>query len=194
MHDLIATSYSEQEAEAFSKFTLSKEHEKAILDSGEGVLSFVPPIPFLCTYMSALWGAAVRDKTAIPTHVVAGNLVIDGKEIFYSEDRESIKHALTSPNLSWDGHVWVNFAGKIGDISLFRTAYGHEKGHWLRDLIIENFGEGKDFLFGSIPKNMFYDPLYVLTDDEITELVSSYKVLSTLYNRKSRSLRMETQA
>jgi hypothetical protein len=179
MHDLIATSYSEQEAEAFSKFTLSKEHEKAILDYGKGVLSFVPPAPFLCTYMSALWGAAVRDKTAIPTHVVAGNLVIDGKKVFYGEDRESIKHAFTSPNLSWEGHVWVNFAGKIGGISLFRTAYSHEKGHWLHDLIIESFGEGKGFLFGSIPKNLIYDPLYVLTDAEITGLVFSSSKLFT---------------
>jgi hypothetical protein len=64
----------------------------------------------------------------------------------------------------------VNFAGHIGEISLFRTAYAELVTHWLHQLVVREFGSGKGLLLG-VTSNMIYAPKYVLTDEEMTSLI-----------------------
>ena len=161
-------------------YTLSDNDKKEIAEHGKEVLSRIPKMPYGCAYMSALWGASIKDHTDIPVEVIAGNLSINNKKIFYSDrSPQSIAQDFKSSNLAWDGHVWVSFAGMIGDISIFRSAYSEPESHWFHQLIVNEFGKGKGLLLGNLP-NMEYTAKYILTDDEITSLIQSLGSILTL--------------
>ncbi len=132
MQDLISRSYSEEETMRFSEYKISQADKGTIVQAGNDILKNVPKIPFACALMSALWRSVIKDNTTIPTHVVAGNLLMNSRKIFYNNDpSEKIQQTFETSNYSWDGHVWVSFAGIIGDISFFRSAYSKPKDHWL---------------------------------------------------------------
>ena len=171
MEHLISNSYSQEEARKFLQYTLSDADKKAISQVGIDILKNIPKLPYACAHMSALWGALIRDTTPIPTHVVAGNLFINKRKIFFSDQSsEEVSQVFEKSNYSWDGHVWVSFAGMIGDISIFRSAYSQPKDHWLYQLIMNEFGPGKGLLLG--PKsNVTYEAKYVLTEKHINSLI-----------------------
>jgi hypothetical protein len=175
MQNLISNSYSPEEARRFSQYTISHVDKEKIIQAGREILQNTPKFPYACALMSALWGSYIRDKTNIPTHVVAGNLSINNKKIFFSNNSsEEVAHSFDTSNHSWNGHVWVSFAGTIGDISLFRSAYSEPKDHWLHRLIVNEFGQGRGLVLGTTP-HMLYEAKYVLTDDQITSLIRGFQ-------------------
>jgi hypothetical protein len=106
MRSLIAASYSEQEAEKFLSYKISHDELETIAGLGHQVLQNIPKKGHACAHMSALWGAFVRDKTNIPVHVVAGNLSINDKKVFFNAgSAASIKAEINQSDLAWDGHV-----------------------------------------------------------------------------------------
>jgi len=138
---------------------------------GREILLRTPKLPYACAHLSALWGAVVKDNTNIPVDVIAGNLTIKGKKVFYSNDSPAkVAQAFQESNFAWDGHVWVSFAGTIGDLSIFRSAYSEAEDHWLHQLIVTEFGKGRGLLLGC-PPNMEYADKYILSDNEITSLI-----------------------
>jgi hypothetical protein len=180
MENLISNSYSQEEARKFLQYTLSDADKKAISQAGIDILKNIPKLPYACAHMSALWGTRIRDTTLIPTHVVAGNLFINNRKIFFSDtSSEEVRQVFEKSNYSWDGHVWVSFAGIIGDISIFRTAYSQPKDHWLHQLIINEFGMGRGLLLGT-KSNMTYEAKYVLTDKHINSLIKGMQELLTV--------------
>ncbi len=84
MQDLISRSYSEEETMRFSEYKISQADKGTIVQAGNDILKNVPKIPFACALMSALWRSVIKDNTTIPTHVVAGNLLINSRKIFYN--------------------------------------------------------------------------------------------------------------
>lgn len=176
MFKLITTSYDESEAERHRNYELTDEDVEVIQHWAKWTLVNFPPMRNCCAAMSATWGALIRDKTRIPAHVVAGNLSYRGKRLFGDDaSAESLAEGLMTSNMAWDGHFWVDFAGAIGDISLFRTAYAESSPQWLRSLITQQFGPGRGMLFatpeGMLENGLIYEARYVLTDDQISALV-----------------------
>src|SRR5258708_1370850 len=180
MEHLISNSYSKEEARKFLQYTISDADKEAISQAGIDILKNIPKLPYACAHMSALWGTRIRDTTLIPTYVVAGNLFISNRKIFFSDtSSEEVRQVFEKSNYSWDGHVWVSFAGIIGDISIFRSAYSQPKDHWLHQLIINEFGMGRGLLLG--PKsNMTYEAKYVLTDKHINSLIKGMHKMMTV--------------
>jgi hypothetical protein len=175
MQDLISSSYSNDEAIRFTQYTISQADTKTIAQAGSQILKNTPQLPYACALMSAMWGALIRDSTHIPTYVVAGNLLINGRKVFFNDDSsDKVKQVFETSNYSWDGHVWVSFAGIIGDISIFRSAYSEPENHWLHQLIVNEFGQGRGLVLG-VPPNMTYEAKYVLTDHQITALIKGFR-------------------
>lgn len=176
MENLIADSYLYEEARRFAQYTISDADKKAISQAGIDILKNVPKLPYACAHMSALWGALIRDSTDIPTHVIAGNLLMNNRKIFFSDTSSEEVSQIFEKSNSWNGHVWVSFAGVIGDISIFRSAYLESKDHWLHQLIINEFGTGRGLLL-SPKSNMTYEAKYVLTDTNINALIQGMQSL-----------------
>jgi hypothetical protein len=86
MQDLISSSYSKDEAIRFSQYITSQADKETIVQAGSEILKSTPKLPYACALMSAMWGAFIRDNTHIPTHVVAGNLLINSRKVFFNDD------------------------------------------------------------------------------------------------------------
>lgn len=176
MFDLIVNSYDTSEAERHRTYELTDEDIELIKDWAKWTLVNFPSMRNCCAAMSATWGALIRDKTRIPAHVVSGILSYRGKRLFGDDaSAESLAERLMTSSMSWDGHFWVDFAGTIGEISLFRTAYAESSPQWLRSLITQQFGPGRGMLIatpeGMLEDGLIYEARYVLTDDQISALI-----------------------
>jgi hypothetical protein len=182
LSELIKHSYSEKEASKYVEYSLTQEDYDLIVDSAKSVLDYFPSIHNCCVQMSALWTILIRDHTDIPVHMVAGNLDMMGRRIFGNNmNAHDMSKSLSESNLDWDGHCWVVFGDRIGDISLFRTAYSEHTPEWLGEMIRSKFGEDRGMLLAT-PSNLLeyglvYTPSYVLQDSEITDLARSIELI-----------------
>lgn len=176
LDDLIRQTYSEEEAVKQAVYRATEADIKEITDAGRYILSQFPSIPNCCAPMSALWAAIIRDRTSIPTHLVAGNLYLQGRCIFGDDIQENnIVSPFSLSNSQWDGHCWVSFGNVLGDISFFRTAYAATTPNWLREMVFELFGEGRGLICGEPVYlqrlGLEYQPKNIATDDQITSVV-----------------------
>lgn len=188
LSELIKQSYSESEASKYVKYTLTKEDYDLIFDSAESVLYNIPPSPYCCAPMSAIWTAMIRDHTDIPAYMVAGSLDMMGKRIFGNNmNAHDMSQTFSESKLDWDGHCWVVFGDCIGDISLFRTAYSEYTPELLGKMIRSQFGEGRGMLLATPSKllehGLVYTPNYVLKDSQITGLVKSIELILNQHKR-----------
>lgn len=84
---LLKESYSDKDILAFKSYNLTTDDVQIIKNTGMQILSNFPYLPYACSLMTALWVASIRDKTNIPTHMIAGSLNFKGKRLF-GEDTE----------------------------------------------------------------------------------------------------------
>jgi hypothetical protein len=175
---LIEQRYSPAEAKAFGSHELADDELTKIGEAAINVLRASKKAAGACAPMSALWAAFIRDHLGTPVHVVAGNLSIGWKKAYYSRSPELwIRDGFLSSSAAWDGHAWLALpGGVIGDISLFRSAYALPEDHWLRQKIEALFGTGRGAYLGPPSSLVTYEPMIVLTDDEITALVKGWSV------------------
>jgi hypothetical protein len=174
--EMIARTYSPEEAERFRRYDLTDFDRQTLIDAGRFVLETVPwsRSANACAHMSALWAAAVRDNSQVPVHAVSGNLSINGRRIYHSDESPAaLRAAFSQSSLAYDGHFWIAVPGGVGEVALFRSAYSQPEGHWLRTLVTEEFGPKRGLLFGPVAPNMSYTPKFVLTDTEITSLIKA---------------------
>lgn len=173
---LIRQTYSDEEALKHKIYQVTRADAKEIIDMGHHILSQFPSLPNCCAPMSALWAATIRDHTSIPTHLIAGNLSLQGQCIFGNDVKvNNIIDPFSSSNSNWDGHCWVSFGNVIGEISLFRTAYATGTPNWLKERVLKLFGEERGLILGEWAYlsnlGLQYQPKSVATDDQITGLV-----------------------
>ena len=173
---LISQAYSEDEAIKSDSYRISNDEATLIAESGRYILNAYPSLPNSCAPMSAIWAAMIRDKTSIPTYLVAGCLDLNGKRIFGGDSTINNDGTLfDASNPCWDGHCWTVFGNVIGDISFFRTALSTTAPDWLKDMVLKSFGGKKGALLGELvyleSMGLKYNPKYVATDLQISSLI-----------------------
>jgi hypothetical protein len=171
MYDLITQSYSEAAASRYRTYQLSEYDRDAIIGISNSIVTNSPSIPNACVLMSSLWASLIREHTEVPCHVVAGNLRIRDKLAFGAKHRpQSLAEVFSSSNNGWEGHCWIDVCGYLGEISLFRTGVADSSPLWLKDAVIDLFGDLEvlvDSRDGMRQAGFFYDSLYVLTNEQI---------------------------
>lgn len=172
---LIAASFDEKAAEAWSKFTIGEDDKKRLREAGRQVLLlFKTPIPGACCVMSAAYSVMLEAAAEKPAYVVAGSLYVGDTRIF-GEDGEfdGEKHFSVS-SLGWDGHAWIVYGEWLADVSILRTANGSNSPRKLRAHCKDQFA-GKTGLYAckmgtEIKEGFRYEPRYVLTLDQVNAL------------------------
>jgi hypothetical protein len=165
------------EAALYKSFSLPGPEE--LVSTGLEILKRLPPLFGKCAQMSAMWAAMLRDRHRIPAVVVAGDLMINGRTIFLCNEN------VADPNterrqLEWGGHCWIEVDGRLGDISIFRTAGAIERKSVLKDFIQKHFGTKAGLMVVERPKldatGMRYLARHVLTDGQISGLVAGMQI------------------
>ncbi|WP_019218319.1 hypothetical protein, partial [Legionella tunisiensis] len=135
------------------------------------VLQMLPPQPFECVSLSAALVEWTR-QAGIGSYLVAGSLTFKGKSLFQYDPIVEYKNYVEN----WSGHCWVIFNDAIAEISLFRTTYSEKATSWLRNMIIENFGEQKGAIIATISEmeemGFSYTPEYIFNDLKLSGVLN----------------------
>lgn len=167
--DIGAEAYDE-----YISFVLSSS--KPISDAAKDTLTAVAPGFGSCVMISAGLVAILRAHYSIPAVALLGDLLINDVPVFKCSGNIPMpSYEGEVVNATWDGHCWVEIAGMICDLSVFRSAYAIQGPSLLKGFILENFGIGKGALLSlpeHLPKGMRFSPKYALNDFQISCILS----------------------
>jgi len=170
-------SYRDIGQEEYAKY--SSFDSIATEDLSEAViktLENVPPSFGSCVMISSGLVSILKIDYSISAIAVLGDLKINNKTIFKCDSNIATENQTNNTIVqNWDGHCWVEVAGVICDLSIFRTAYRLNKPSILKDYILSSFGTGKGALvstFESLPKDMEFIPKFILNNNQISAVLS----------------------
>jgi hypothetical protein len=176
LRELIATSYTSSDAEAYCAFVPTASQLNDLIEIGYDVLSHVLCRAGACVMMSAVYAKRVQTMLQdAPVYVVAGALAVGTTYVFGQDvTQRDWKSEFDRSNPSWDGHCWLMFGGFIADISIFATAYSENSPRLLARYVRQRFGLGHRLLvlMDDLERDLRYKPQYVLTSDQITKLAN----------------------
>ena len=139
-------------------------------------LENVPPSFGSCVMVSAGLVSILKTDYSIPAIAVLGDLKIKNKTIFKCNNNIATENKTNEPIVqNWDGHCWVEVAGIICDLSIFRTAYRLNKPSILKDYILKNFGMGKGALVSTVealPKDIEFAPKFILNNQQVSAVLA----------------------
>ena len=170
---LIAGSHGWAAAKAVKSYEMNERDSAVLSKSAVDLLKIFPDVPGASALMSAALAVSLEGRLDAPVHEVAGALTVAGTVVYGDEAPFDVAKVLNGSG--WNGHVWVMVGDYIVDIALFRTAYSAQQPTLLSRHVHQTFGPGKALyvdLWKRTPRvGLLYDPLYVLSADEVTELM-----------------------
>jgi hypothetical protein len=175
--ELIREAYSQAAADEYEQFAVTRSQREQLGALGWDILSeWRGPRAYACVPMTALWVWIAREELALPAYFVAGDLLVDGEPSFGSNaDSKQVAEVFNQSNLEWDGHAWLVIGEHVGDISVFRTAYGRPAESRLRQAIEQRFGTGRGLLLARTAdwdsNGLSHHAKWVLTPQQLEAVV-----------------------
>ena len=172
---LIAIQHGWAAAKAFKSYEMNEADRSALSHCAVDLLKIFPPVPGACAMMSAALAVGLERLMQAPIHVVAGTLAVEGVPVFGDRKPFDGSQVFGAANLDWDGHAWVMVGSYVVDISIFRTAYSAKGPARLAKHIDLTFGPKKGLYVDHWKRTrqlgLNYEPQYVLSADEVTQLM-----------------------
>lgn len=172
---LVAEKHGWAEAKAFKAYVMNEADQAALSQCAIDLLKIFPPVPGACALMSAALAVGLERHMQAPIHVVAGTLAVEGLPIFGDRLPFDGSQVFSASNSDWDGHAWVMIGRYVADISIFRTAYSAKGPARLARHIDLTFGPGRGLYVDQWKRTrqmgLNYEPQYVLSADEVTNLM-----------------------
>lgn len=169
---LVADTHSAEASTELGAYDCSENDRTAIAEVGSQLLIACRPVPGACVMMNALYLAGLQKRTAAPTYMVMGKLLVRGAEVFGPAEVPTTA-LFAQTNLSWPGHAWIVSGSYMADASIFRTAYSDSSPPLLRNYVVETFGAGGGLLMQEwrpLDPDFVYVPQYVPTQGEVERL------------------------
>jgi hypothetical protein len=183
MRALIAASFGAQAAYAWAKFEPSQDQLQTLASVGREVLTMFPTMPGACAMMSAVYSLRLEKLGAPAAYVFAGSLFVGDTRVFGDDGSIDWKTRFSASNPSWDGHAWIVHGNLLADISVFRTAYSKFSPPLLTAHVQQEFGKGKGLMIckmeDAVKSGLRYEPLHVLTQDEVDALGRGARAMVT---------------
>jgi len=172
---LIANQHGWAAAKAFKFYEMNEADRVALSQCALDLLKIFPPVPAASAQMSAALAVGLERFIKAPIHVVAGTLAVEAIPIFGDRQPFDGSQIFSAPNPDWDGHVWVMIGPYVVDVSIFRTAYSAQGPARLAKHIDLTFGAEKGLYVDQWKRTrhigLNYEPQYVLSVDEVTQLM-----------------------
>jgi hypothetical protein len=174
--EVLKTRYNSKEISDFLNYRLNKHDLEFLKTVITETLRMIPPDAYNCGNLSALLGAIIIDNSEIKANIITGHLDYNGKRLFNCKNNIPTN----STDEIWSGHCWIELAGYILDISIFRTVYYAENfPELIKNEIINKYGTGKGSLMIPVEScedyGFTYTPCFILSEQQINGLVSGTK-------------------
>jgi hypothetical protein len=182
---LVAVQHGWAAAKAFKAYEMTDADREALSQCAIDLLKIFPSVPGACALMSAALAVGLERNMAVPIHVVAGTLAVDGEPVFGDRQPFDGSQVFSTSTPDWDGHVWVMIGSYIVDISIFRTAYSRQGPARLAKHVDLAFGPNKGLYVDHWKRTrqlgLSYEPQYVLSANEVTSLMGgAYHAIKSL--------------
>lgn len=171
---LVAQQHGWPAAKAFKAYHLSDEDRGKLTDCALDILRALPSGAGTSALMSAAFAVRIEQMLGAPVHVIAGTLSVENTPVLRPSSAITPGQFMQD-TAGWDGHIWVMIGPYIADIAIFRLAYASDGPAALSRHIDLVFGPDKglyvDTWRHTRQLGLGYDPLYVLSADEVTQLM-----------------------
>lgn len=179
---LVAQQHGWAAAKAFKTYEMSDADRAVLSKCALDLLKIFPPLPGACALMSAAFAVSLERHLQAPIQVVAGTLCVDGEPVFGERQPFDGPEVFGASDPLWHGHAWVMIGPYVADISLFRSAYSSDGPARLSKHVDLTFGPNKglyvDHWKKSRQQGLTYEPEYVLSADEVTNLMGgAFRIL-----------------
>lgn len=172
---VLAQNLEQEQITNFLSYQLTEDDKAFIQTAVKDVLRNMPPKAFNCTQISAIWAAIIADHSTIPVSVICGDLHYNSKKIFVCKEPLPTGEERTDIIGEWDGHCWLEFGGFIADASFFRTIYYGSVPKTLKEMVVNQFGEGRGSIIATpeqLQQNGFeFIPKYRLSELQINGII-----------------------
>jgi len=142
----------------------------------------------MAAWLSAALAVQLERHLSAPVHVVAGVLSVDGRPVYgapVSSGGEPVDGPAVfgAEELRWGGHVWVMVGPYVVDIGIFRAANSADCPAELARHVHSVFGQDKGLYVDQWRRTrrtgLGYEPQYVLSRDEVTQLMGgAYRMIA----------------
>ena len=167
-------------AEAERALTFEVSDLTVLRTTAEQLMRMTPPDSGNCVLMSAAWALHLRDRYNLPAVAITGDLKAGNHWGFRaSNDLPEPKQTGSMIPLGWRGHCWVEVAGLICDISIFRTVYRQPLNSDTRKFFERHFGTDRGAFIGrpdEMPDGLQYRRRAVLTASQMVGFFEGFRV------------------
>lgn len=171
----IAATHGWAAARAFKSYEMDDPDRASLSQCAIDLLRIFPSLPNASALMSAALAVSLERQIDAPIFTVAGTLLVEGSPAFGSGQPFDGPQIFGNANPDFDGHVWLMVGTYVVDISIFRTAYSSQAPAILAKHIDLFFGPNKgvyvDHWKRTRQQGLHYEPHYVLSADEVTNLM-----------------------
>ncbi|KPH61814.1 hypothetical protein [Novosphingobium sp. ST904] len=180
---LVAARHGWPEAKAFKAYELADADRMKLAGTAVELLKVFPKTPGgNAAHLTAAFAVQLDRHLAAPVHVVAGTLAVDGKPVYGDRLPFDGPAVFGDDEPQWNGHLWVMVGPFIADIAIFRAANSSDCPPELARHVHSVFGQDKglyvDHWRRSRQVGLSYEPQYVLSRDEVTQLMGgAYRLL-----------------
>lgn len=186
-HDLtqigqrVAATHGWAAAKAFKAYVWSEQDRAGIAACAADILKMFATIAGKDDLLSATLAFQLQRRLQAPVHLVAGTLSVDGVPVRGDHLPFDGSSSFAAEAPAWRGHLWIMVGPHIVDTTIFRLANSPDCPPILARHVHSVFGSDKglyaDHWRRSKRIGLDYDPLYILSEADMTRLLADAYLL-----------------
>ncbi|MPT49115.1 MAG: hypothetical protein E2598_11980 [Sphingobium sp.] len=184
---LVAKTHGWPSAKAFKAYSWTEQDQAGIASCTSQILRRFPATEgkhdlLTATLAFQLQRHLQRPTHSVPVHLVAGTLSVEGALVLGDRLPADGTSPFSANAPDWQGHLWIMIGPHVVDAAIFRLANSPDCPPVLARHVHSLFGPDKAVYVDQWRRSrrigLEYNPLYVLSEDDISPLLSAaYQLL-----------------
>lgn len=177
----VAATHGWAAAKAFKAYVWSEQDQAAIAACASKILKLFPQGARNEDLLSATLAFQLQRRLQVPVYLVAGALSVDGVLVCHGQLRSGEGNPFAADVLPWQRYLWIMVGPHVVDAAIFRLANRTDCPSALVRHVHSVFGLDKGLYVDHWRRTrrvgLEYDPHYVLSDEDMDNLLSAANTL-----------------
>lgn len=177
----VAATHGWAAAKAFKAYAWNEQDQAAIAACASKILKLFPQAARNEDLLSATLAFQLQRQLKGPVYLVAGALSVNGVIVRGGQIPSGEGDPFATDARPWEGHLWIMVGPHVVDATIFRLANRPDCPSALARHVHSVFGSDKGLYVDHWRRTrrvgLEYDPHYVLSDDNMDQLLSAAYIL-----------------
>ncbi|MEO7467361.1 MULTISPECIES: hypothetical protein [Sphingobium] len=174
---LVAATHGWPAARTFKAYDWSEQDRAGIASGAADILKLFPATAGQEQSLSATLAFQLQRRLDAPVHLVAGTLRVEGMAVRQDRLPSDGTSPFAADAPAWRGHLWIMVGPHVVDAAIFRLANAADSNPVLARHVHGMFGSDKglyaDHWRQARRVGLDYDPLYVLSEEDMSHLLNA---------------------